>query len=191
MKKTEVRKSAKAQRAALTREEVSRLSEKIAQRILSSPYYKKAQTVHVFLPIVANNEPDTSSILHRIWADGKRAVASISNFSDGSMQNYEIFPDTVFVKTRYGIPEPKTHTDEVDPKEIDLVLTPLLAFDRKGNRVGYGKGFYDRFLSSCRTDVKIVGLSLLEPEDFIEDCRPEDIKLNACATADNFFVFPK
>jgi 5-formyltetrahydrofolate cyclo-ligase len=72
---------------------------------------------------------------------------------------------------------------------IDLVFIPLLACDLQGNRVGYGKGFYDRFLSKCRYDVKKIGLSFFDPVDKIEDVNVFDIPLDECITPKKTWVF--
>ena len=77
----------------------------------------------------------------------------------------------------------------IDEKEIDLVLVPLLCFDKKGFRVGYGKGFYDRFLSKCRSDVLKIGLSYFKPVEKIEDVRDFDVALDYCITPKGVWHF--
>ena len=79
-----------------------------------------------------------------------------------------------------GIPEPIHKA--IYQSNPDLILVPLLGFDKKGNRVGYGKGFYDRFLAKCRSDVLKVGVSFFEPTDRISDVSPFDIRLDYCIT---------
>jgi 5-formyltetrahydrofolate cyclo-ligase len=71
---------------------------------------------------------------------------------------------------------------EVPVSKIDVVFVPLLAFDKNGNRVGYGKGFYDNFLAKCREDVIKIGLSFFEPEEIIDDVFKTDIRLDYCVT---------
>lgn len=73
--------------------------------------------------------------------------------------------------------------------KIDVVFVPLLAYDNKGNRVGYGKGFYDHFLSECREDVVKIGLSFFEPEEAIEDVSATDIRLDYCVTPMTVYNF--
>lgn len=86
----------------------------------------------------------------------------------------------------FGIAEP-IGTELVQPEEIDLVIIPMLAFDRKGNRVGYGKGYYDRFLCRCRRDCLKVGLSFFDPVDEISDVHPGDVRLDMCLTPERIF----
>ena len=73
--------------------------------------------------------------------------------------------------------------------EIDLVLVPLLAFDKNGYRVGYGKGYYDKFLSNCRPDVIKIGLSFFDAVDEIEDIDDYDLPLNFCVTPQRLYDF--
>ena len=91
-------------------------------------------------------------------------------------------------ENRWGIPEPAAGR-EIAPETIDLVLIPLLAFDRKGHRVGYGKGYYDRFLKRCRGDCMKLGLSFFEPVDSIYDAGEHDVPLDLCVTPHRTYVF--
>jgi 5-formyltetrahydrofolate cyclo-ligase len=84
---------------------------------------------------------------------------------------------------QWGILEPNPQSAIRYPlSEIDLVIVPLLGFDKQGNRVGYGKGFYDRFLARCRSNVIKVGVSFFDPIDGISDITPLDIRLDYCIT---------
>lgn len=96
--------------------------------------------------------------------------------------------ETVFAPNKYGIDEP------VDglimfPEEIDLVIVPLLAFDVKGNRVGYGKGYYDRFLKECNEDVIKIGFSFFDPLPKITGMNKFDVKLDHCITPERIYSF--
>jgi len=104
------------------------------------------------------------------------------------MSHFLLTDNTVLKKSLYGIPEPVDGI-EIAPNKIDVVFIPLLAFDNVGNRVGYGKGFYDQFLSECKPDVIKIGLSFFEPESFIEDINKNDIPLNYCVTPNKVFSF--
>src|SRR5262249_34070605 len=90
-------------------------------------------------------------------------------------------PDVELAENRWQISEP-VHDERVDANEIDMVFIPLLCFDRYGHRVGYGKGYYDRFLRACRHDCIKVGLSDFEPVDKISDAHEGDVKLDAAVT---------
>nr|MCU0396414.1 5-formyltetrahydrofolate cyclo-ligase [Chitinophagaceae bacterium] len=88
----------------------------------------------------------------------------------------------------FGVEEPLTGKP-VDPGMIDLVFVPLLAFDKKGYRVGYGKGYYDRFLKRCRPDVMTLGLSLFPPVEAIGDLHTNDVPLKYCITPHKIYAF--
>jgi 5-formyltetrahydrofolate cyclo-ligase len=96
--------------------------------------------------------------------------------------------NTKFQKSEYNIYEPVDGL-EVPTSKIDVVFVPLLAYDTKGNRVGYGKGFYDNFLSKCKEDVVKIGLSFFEPEEAIDDVFETDIRLDYCVTPMTLYSF--
>jgi len=95
---------------------------------------------------------------------------------------------TLIEQNSWGIPEPLGGV-RVDEQEIDLVFVPLLVFDEMGYRVGYGKGYYDRFLSKCRSDIQKVGLSFFEPIAQISDRDAYDIPLTAGITPTQTYYF--
>ncbi|MEJ7911684.1 MAG: 5-formyltetrahydrofolate cyclo-ligase [Chitinophagaceae bacterium] len=97
-------------------------------------------------------------------------------------------PDAAFKSNEFGITEP-VGNQLVNPNDIDLILVPMLACDDKGHRVGYGKGYYDRYLSECREDCLKIGLSYFEPVPLIDDTADYDIPLNFCITPQQVYVF--
>ena len=96
--------------------------------------------------------------------------------------------DSIFEANDYNIPEP-LDTEIADPTSIDLVITPLLTFDTKGNRVGYGKGYFDRYLKECHDDCIKVGFSYFDPIDSIDDANEFDVPLDFCITPQRTYVF--
>ena len=123
----------------------------ICRAIAASEEFAAARTIHIFLPIARLREINTYPLLQALFAAGKTAVVSVSDFDRGTMPCYEITPDTLLWENGFGIPEPQDagHLTPVEPADIDLILVPLLAYDFCGARVGYGKGFYDRFSASA------------------------------------------
>ncbi|ULT41646.1 5-formyltetrahydrofolate cyclo-ligase [Niabella defluvii] len=106
------------------------------------------------------------------------------------MQAVLVTPDTPFIKNQYGTPEPEVEAASVIPPEaIDLVIVPLLCFDKLGYRVGYGKGFYDKFLEQVGDQVIKVGLSYYEPIDKIQDLNEFDVPLDYCITPERMYEF--
>lgn len=149
--------------------------------------------VHLFMPISDNKEVDTFSILE-YFKDHEPALKVVipkTNFERMEMENILFDPVyTVLGRNKQGIPEP-IHGQRISSQHIDVVLMPLLAFDHAGNRVGYGKGFYDRFLTGCRADVQKIGLSFFEPVEQVIDINEFDKRMDACVTPDRIWEFDK
>jgi 5-formyltetrahydrofolate cyclo-ligase len=112
----------------------------------------------------------------------------VINSSDGTMQNYLCNENTVYDLNQYGIPEP-LNEKEIMPGEIDMAIIPLLVFDTAGYRVGYGKGYYDRFLADCRPEMLKIGLSFFSPVESLSDAAFFDKKLDFCITPDCVYAF--
>lgn len=109
---------------------------------------------------------------------------------DDMLYSVVVDDNTNFALSKFGVAEP---VDGVDmfPEEIDLVIVPLLAFDNNGYRVGYGKGYYDRFLKECREDALKIGFSYFAPVDMIDDIHAFDVKLDYCITPETIYKFNK
>ncbi|MEI3801231.1 MULTISPECIES: 5-formyltetrahydrofolate cyclo-ligase [unclassified Chitinophaga] len=152
--------------------------------------YSNVRKAHIFLPISEKKEVDTWPLVK--WGRAQwpemEWVLSRSDMKTGEMNHYLWKTNTILVKNKFGIPEPD-HGEGVPPENIDLVFVPLLAFDRHGQRVGYGKGMYDRFLKQCRPDVRTIGLSLFEPVLQIEDADSWDVPLHTVVTPDHIYQF--
>ena len=176
-----------ALRQELTSDEIEDKSIAIANRMLQLSIWEKTY-FHLFLTIKEQKEVETEFILQILAGKDKEIVVSKSNFKTLEMTNYLVTDNTKFQKNEYGIYEPIDGI-EVPMSKIDVVFVPLFAFDIKGNRVGYGKGFYDKFLSKCNEEVIKVGLSFYEPEKTIEDVFETDIRLDYCVTPTTNYVF--
>ncbi|HEV8079793.1 MAG TPA: 5-formyltetrahydrofolate cyclo-ligase [Chitinophagaceae bacterium] len=147
---------------------------------LDLPFIK---CVHTYLPIENQNEVDTENIIRYLnfKNPGLIVVVPKINLSAGEMKHYIFNDDVEMAVNSFGIVEPVMGKN-IMADEIDLVLTPLLAFDKCGNRVGYGKGFYDKFFPQCNKNVIRVGLSFFEAEERIDDINPFDMPLHYCIT---------
>ena len=104
------------------------------------------------------------------------------------MTHFLLTDSTLIKKNDYNIPEPIAGI-EISNDKIEVVFVPLLAFDSLGNRVGYGKGFYDRFLTNCKPETVKIGLSFFGPEDEISDVFESDIRLDYCVTPNKSYAF--
>jgi 5-formyltetrahydrofolate cyclo-ligase len=192
MTKAELRRAMLARRRALTALEVEQRSDKLRQKLFQQFEIGKWSWLHVFLPAAHQNEPDTWHIIRWIWGEKLPVQLAVPVVQpDGaSLRHYHLTPATQLATNRWGIPEP-VGAEEVFPPQFDAVLVPLLAFDQTGHRVGYGKGFYDRFLLECRPDVLRIGLSMELPVPKIEDAWFGDVRLHACVTPDGVWRFAK
>ncbi|MEY4629591.1 MAG: hypothetical protein RLZZ595_1917 [Bacteroidota bacterium] len=189
MKKAEARIFFRNNRKALTARQINQAQDLLLIRFqeLVLPY---CNFVHAYLPIYENNEPDPTPLLDwlRFTDLGMSVVYPKISSADFSMKHFLQEDDMFFEKNQYGIPEP-IGGKEVHPEEIDMVFVPLLGFDEQGNRVGYGKGYYDRFLAKCKEDVIKIGLSFLSPIDCLEDVDFFDKKLDFCITPERVYAF--
>lgn len=180
MLKKDLRKKYKELRNQLSDEAIENKSLSIANRLLSLAIWDKTY-YHLFLTIEEQKEIDTEFILQILTGKDKEIVVSKSDFTTLEMTHYLLTDNTKFRKNNYNIPEPVDGI-EVPVSKIDVVFVPLLAFDNKGNRVGYGKGFYDQFLSNCKRETIKIGLSFFDAEESIDDISENDIRLNYCVT---------
>lgn len=164
----------------------------IAQNLEKFVLINHFKTLHTFLPQLGSREIHTSYIIEsfRISFPTMRIAAPYIIPGTREMEHFLVTPFTHLVTNQWRIPEPDPLTSEkILPEEIDIVLVPLLAFDRKGYRVGYGGGYYDRFLPQTRPDCIKMGLSLFEEVDEIEDIGEFDIPLDACITPERLHDF--
>jgi 5-formyltetrahydrofolate cyclo-ligase len=187
MTKNELRIKYKQLRNLLSNNDVEEMSLKIANQLVKMLIWEQ-KYFHFFLPIVAKKEVDTEFILHVLAGKDKEIVVSKSDFTTIKMTHFLLTDATKFAKNHYGISEPIDGL-EVPVAKIDVVFVPLVAFDIKGNRVGYGKGFYDVFLSECRADTMKIGLSFFDAEEAIEDVFEEDVPLDFCITPNRIYEF--
>lgn len=187
MNKKELRKQYKEKREKTTPDEREEMSLAIANMALELPVWDKTY-YHLFLSIEEQKEINTEYLLHLLSGKDKEIVISKSDFQTRKMTHFLLTDNTKIRKNEYNIPEPVDGL-EVPSNKIDVVFVPLLAFDKKGHRVGYGKGFYDHFLSECKKDVIKIGLSFFPPEEQIEDVFENDVELNFCVTPSMIYKF--
>ena len=190
MTKQELREEHIRKRKALDDSMVEHLSRRICERFVGDFDFADLLVIHTFLPIIRNNEPNTWHIIRFIQESDLPIRISIPKISagTGSLKHFYLDSNTEFETNRWGINEPIS--GNLTPvSEIEGVLIPLLAFDTKGQRVGYGKGFYDRFLATCRPDTKRIGISFFPPVEQIDDINEFDVPLHHCVTPDKTFTF--
>lgn len=187
MNKTALRSLYRQKRKALSSLQIEKLQKQMEQQF-SVIDTSEISVAHVFLPIQKHREVNTWPLIKKLWSNQIIVATSTTHFESKSMRHWLINPQTSFTTSPHGIIEPNS-TEEVPSKEIDIVFVPLFCFDRKGHRVGYGQGFYDRFLDSCRDDCRFVGLSYFDPSPDIEGLSKYDIPLDQCITPTKVYNF--
>lgn len=187
MTKKNLRKLYKEKRASLTEALIDLYSIEIANNLLKIPIWEQ-KNYHLFLPISSLKEVNTEYVLHILSGKDKHIILSKTNFEVRKMTHFLLTEQTKIHTNAYGIPEPDGGF-EISPQQIEVVFIPLLAYDIYGNRVGYGKGFYDDFLKECPKETLKIGLSFFEPAPLISDISENDIPLNYCVTPQKNYQF--
>lgn len=190
MKKKELRQVFRKKRETLNEQSVLILSNKIRDHFFSCISLEDIRVIHCFLPLSGKSEVNTHLFFQHFWTHYPNitTLVSKSDFNDGTMKPCLLTDQTPLKENTLGIPEPITCIP-VEVKKIDLVIMPLLCYDLKGNRVGYGKGFYDRFLIQCRPECRKIGLSFFDPVDQIDDIAPLDVPIDAVVTPEKIHHF--
>jgi len=187
LSKSQLRNTYRTLRQKLSKTQIEDYSLAIANQLLSLDIWNKS-FYHIFLTIEEQNEVNTDYILNILAGKDKNVVLSKSKFEDFSMKHYLLTDNTTLRKNTYNIPEPIDGI-EIQTSQLEVVFVPLLAFDVSGNRIGYGKGFYDRFLANCHPETLKIGLSFFEAETEIFEASAADIKLDYCVTPQRVFQF--
>lgn len=186
-KKKQLRKKYKKLREALTQDQINAFSLDIANQLLDLAIWNH-EYYHIFLPIQKQKEVNTEFLLQILQGRDKQVVLSKSDFKHKSMQHFLLTDSTRILENEYGIPEPQKGIS-IDSELLDVIFMPLLAYDKTGNRVGYGQGFYDRFLAQCRPDVIKIGLSFFAPDQDTIVTSKNDVKLDYCVSTKEMLCF--
>lgn len=186
MLKAELRKEYMQKRKALSDDEAFFLSEKIFGNF--TDYFKPlpGQKVHIFIPIQKFREIDTKLFIDHFLSRNIRVF--VPKVVNTKLISVEIFNDTHYEVNTWGISEPVSDEDS-GISDFDFVITPLLYCDGKGNRVGYGKGFYDGFFENVSVDTKKIGVNYFNPDENIDDVWENDIPLDYLVTPDAVLSF--
>lgn len=188
MTKAELRKTLLQARMGIDHTQMEKFQDMILIRFqqLALPYL---QYLHTYQPIEGRHEPDPEPLVRMAEFRNPGLQIVVPKLTgDNGMLHILVDETTVWRKSRLGIPEPEEGVS-VAEEMIDLVFVPMLGCDLQGNRIGYGKGYYDRFLVNCREDVLKIGLSFLEPVARIDDVADWDIPLDICITPQQIYEF--
>ncbi|QQS40842.1 MAG: 5-formyltetrahydrofolate cyclo-ligase [Acidobacteriota bacterium] len=190
MNKTELRRQFLAKRDTLSRSQILDLSTRIAANLFSSFDLSEIRCIHSFLTIKDRGEVETSIIIDLIWRSYPHITVVVPriNRKEKRMECAVYDPMSRLIPNFWGIFEP-LNTRVVSEQAVDAVIVPLICFDETGHRVGYGGGYYDKFLSICRPDCLKIGVSFFDPIGKIEDIEDHDIRLDFCVTPEKVWDF--
>lgn len=192
MNKAELRNLYQQKRAELTADQVQNYSFRIAEQLFELLSGKAVDFVHIYLPIASDKEVDTWLVINKFLKERKGVTIVIPKIVSGTreLEHYVYNPEVPLIVNRWSIPEPDPEkSNQILPEQLDLVLVPLLCFDSSGYRVGYGGGYYDRFLVKCKPAVLKVGLSFFDPGPSIDDIDKYDVAMDYTVTPDRTYSF--
>ncbi|MDR8392354.1 5-formyltetrahydrofolate cyclo-ligase [Aliifodinibius sp. S!AR15-10] len=177
--KEELRQRLLDTRSSLSESEFEEASESIIARLQTLPEIRQSRTLHCYVSMNSRREVDTHFFLRWMLASNKRVIVPITYFEATELKHVELHSFEDLQPNKWGVLEP-SDGKEVSPRQLDLVIVPMVGADLQCNRIGYGKGFYDRFLAgvNCPT----VGLCF---EECIVDRIPTesfDVSLSAVVT---------
>ena len=184
--KAVLRSEYQKRRDSLTEEQIADCSIQISNLSLTLNIWEYS-IYHLFMTNEKNKEIDTSYLLSVIQGKDKQPVIP-KIVDDNRLEHFLLNDQTPLKNNRWGIPEPLSGIT-INPKQIEVVFVPLLVFDQQGHRVGYGKGYYDRFLDQCSESTLKVGLTFFDPVTKIEDIETHDISLDFALTPEQIYAF--
>lgn len=190
MNKKELRKLYLEKRSSLPVAAASTASSQIADRFFENIELGRVRELHTFIRIARFNEIDTSVLFYRLWRDRPtiRTSAPRADLLSGEIESVAFDAATELAENCWRIREP-VDGSVVAADDMDIVLVPLLCFDKSGHRVGYGRGMYDQFLAQCRQDCLKVGLSYFPPVEVIDGVHQSDVKLDIAVTPSAVYRF--
>lgn len=187
MLKTDIRKEFKSKRESLSIDERVDMSKRIAENAVAN-FDLKNKVVSIFLPIERLNEVQTTFLIDHLKALNCNISTPVSDFNSLQLKHVVYTDKTILKNNDWGIPEP-IEGEEIQPEDLQFVFVPLLVTDKSGFRVGYGKGFYDRFLSQCSKDAVFIGLNYFNEIVEVEDLSKDDVPLHYLVTPQNVLKF--
>ena len=183
--KNDLRKIFRAKRQALSASDLLHSSTKILNLVVSHNLVPKGMLM-LYLDSAKHHELPMSKWFEKF---DELPICVPKVIDDNGLMNAVIWEkDMPFETNKWGIKEPKNNVF-LDPKGITTIIVPLLCFDNNGNRVGYGKGYYDRFIKKCDTDVTTIGVSSFDPIEKIDLLETTDIPLDYVVTPQKVYSF--
>lgn len=185
MNKSELRKFYLSKRNEFSLEEIEQMSHSILENLKKMPIWDN-QNFHIFKSIPNKNEVQTSEILDYLFEENKTIL--VPKVMENQLISCQLNECTEWTKGKFNVPEP-LHCHEFPDNKIDVVFVPMLICDKQGNRIGYGGGFYDRFLANCSASTLKIGLNFFSPISETIDKESFDIPLDYCVTPTEIVSF--
>jgi len=185
MTKDQIRKEYREKRKNFSDEQIENFSQKILERLKSMPIWD-AEYFHVFVSIKGKHEINTTPMINHLFDLNKKVI--VPKTEGKELLVCQIDPDTKWEIGDFNVPEPIDYKS-IDSDLIDVVFVPMLICDLTGNRIGYGGGYYDRFMSKLNKNCLKIGLNFFGPIQKIEEVEPTDIPLDYCVTPDEIVSF--
>lgn len=189
MTKAELRKVYLDKRQSLSHKEVMVATDLLLIQF-QNVHLPFVETILSYRPILSKQEIDTEHFESylQLMNPSVAFCYPVSNLEKMTFDAIAADIDTDFERNKWQIEEP-TSEQIIAPSNIDLVFVPLLTFDKKGYRVGYGKGFYDKYLAQCKPNTIKIGFSYFPPVENISDTNDLDIPLNFGITPEEVYAF--
>ena len=183
MTKAELRKFYLNERLAISDQDLAQFNRDICDNFFNQVSLEQIKVVHSFISMENTKEPDTWMIINRLRKNFPNIRISIPriNVESLSLENFYYESPEQLKTNAWGIREPQ-YGESTLTTDIDMILVPMLIADQYGHRVGYGKGFYDKFLATCKASCIPVGLCFYEPVVRVEDTSDWDMPLKYCVT---------
>ncbi len=193
--RSEQRRQLRARRRALSEREQRQRSDALCRNLARQTLFRTCSRIAAYLP--QDGEVETRALIELCWSRGKQVYLPVLiPFLDNRLWFARYRPDTRLVRNRFGIAEPEVvHRERIAVQALDLVLAPLVGFDRHGNRLGMGGGFYDRSFAFLLTrqhwcKPQLLGLAYEFQRLASLPRQPWDVPLTAVATDSGFYRFP-
>ena len=187
MNKHTIRKHIKEKRLKLKSTEVKLISDKVINQLVKT-FDFRGKLTNLFLPIDEFNEINLYPLIENITLVGGKICVNKSDFLNILITPYFYTEKDQIEINSKGIPEP-LFGEVVNITDIDFVIVPLMAFNSEGYRVGYGKGFYDKFLSKCNTNSIFIGVNHFGQSSTINDIDSQDVPLHFVITPEKVYKF--
>ncbi len=179
MTKKKLRLLYRSLREKLTEKEINEMSQQIFSRFIETFKFEKGMTAHLFLSIEHLKEVNTEPFIQYFFENEINIV--VPKVIDDQLISVLLERNTPLEKSFWGVPEP-TGTEDFGTEKIDFVLVPVMYADSQGNRVGYGKGFYDTFFRTTDQKIVKIGLNFFSPDEPVDDAWEFDVPLDYLVT---------